>query len=137
MHYDHIYGLNELCAKFLSCNVYTNSFGLKALFSEKLNMSKYHFLPFTFNYPDRVIGLNDCAELSVGENNLTIIEVPGHNPSCLCFYTKNHIFTGDAYIPGINVVTILPGGNKEQAASSVKRILSLAENKIILPGHKV
>lgn len=49
----------------------------------------------------------------------------------------NYLFTGDAYILGVKVVTTLKGGDKKLAAKSVERILKLAEGKIICPGHKV
>jgi glyoxylase-like metal-dependent hydrolase (beta-lactamase superfamily II) len=47
------------------------------------------------------------------------------------------IFTGDAYIPGISVVTNLPKANKELAQQSLHKILALAVGKTIYPGHNV
>jgi glyoxylase-like metal-dependent hydrolase (beta-lactamase superfamily II) len=51
--------------------------------------------------------------------------------------TDDAIFTGDAYIPGIAVVTSLPKGNKEQAQQSVQKILDLASGRTIYPDHKL
>jgi glyoxylase-like metal-dependent hydrolase (beta-lactamase superfamily II) len=51
--------------------------------------------------------------------------------------TDESVFTGDAYIPGIAVVTNLPKGNKEQAKQSVQKILDLASYKTIYPGHRL
>lgn len=45
------------------------------------------------------------------------------------------MFTGDAYIPGVKVVTKLPKGNRKLAAESIERIESLAKGKNICPGH--
>jgi hypothetical protein len=47
------------------------------------------------------------------------------------------LFTGDAYIPGVKVVTTLKGGDKVKAAESVERILRLAEGKTVCAGHEV
>ena len=69
--------------------------------------------------------------------SLTVIATPGHNPSCLCFMVEDFLFTGDSYIPGVKVVTNLPGGSKKQAQESVERILKLAECCSICPGHQV
>lgn len=62
---------------------------------------------------------------------------PGHNPSCLTFEVGDYLFTGDAYILGIKVVTIFKGGDKKIAAESVERIIELAIGKITFPGHEV
>lgn len=66
-----------------------------------------------------------------------VYETPGHNGSCLTYEVNEFLFTGDSYIPGIKVVTNLPGGNKELAAQSLKRILELAYGKVLCPGHVV
>ena len=64
-----------------------------------------------------------------------MVATPGHELGCLTFYTGDYIFTGDAYIPGVKVVTKLPGGDRALAAESVEKILRLAEGKTICPGH--
>ena len=47
----------------------------------------------------------------------------------------NWIFTGDAYIPDVKVLTKLPGGKREIAKQSLERLLGLAEGKNICAGH--
>ena len=51
--------------------------------------------------------------------------------------TDDALFTGDAYIPGVRVVTNLPYGDKHLSASSVEKILALADGHTICPGHDV
>jgi hypothetical protein len=51
--------------------------------------------------------------------------------------TDEAVFTGDAYIPGIAVVTNRPKGDKEQAQQSVQKILDLASGRTIYPDHKL
>jgi glyoxylase-like metal-dependent hydrolase (beta-lactamase superfamily II) len=130
-HFDHIYGLNDIVASFPTVPVYTNEFGAKMLVSAKLNMSKYHETPFEFQYPENIVIVAENTEI----DPFRVCETPGHSPSCLTFVTDNAIFTGDAYIPGIAVVTNLPKGNKEQAKQSVQKILDLASGRTIYPGH--
>ncbi len=132
-HFDHIYGLNDIVASFPTIPVYTNEFGAQMLVSAKLNMSKYHETPFEFQYPENVVIIEDATEIAP----FKVYETPGHNPSCLTFVTDDAVFTGDAYIPGIEAVTNLPQGNKVQAQQSVQKILNLANGKKIHPGHKV
>jgi glyoxylase-like metal-dependent hydrolase (beta-lactamase superfamily II) len=103
------------------------------LVSAKLNMSKYHETPFEFQYPENIVVIGDETEIG----SFKVYETPGHSPSCLTFVTDESVFTGDAYIPGIAVVTNLPKGNKEQAKQSVQKILDLASYKTIYPGHRL
>ena len=67
---------------------------------------------------------------------MSVIETPGHCPSCLTYYTDKHIFTGDSYIPNEKPVTKLKGGDKEKYKCSLEKILSLVNvDTIICPGH--
>lgn len=132
-HYDHIYGLNELIKNFPRAKVYTNAFGGKMLLNVRGNLSLYHETPFVFEYPQNLVLIAELTEIGP----LKVYETPGHNPSCLSFVTNDAIFTGDAYIPGIKTVTNLPNGNKTQAQESLQKILELATNRIIYPGHSL
>lgn len=131
-HFDHIYGLLSLLQRFPACKVYTNEYGKKALASEKLNMSKYHETPITYE-GENVVVLHEGEGIRLFENEplMQIFETPGHNPSCLTMIIGNLIFTGDAYTPGIGVNSHLPYANKELAKTSLERITKLSEGKSI------
>lgn len=136
-HYDHIYGLPRLVELFPEVRVYTNEIGRKMLGSEKLNMSKYHEDRIVVD-AENVVACEDGSEIELFEGvTAKAHETPGHNGSCLCFEVEDYLFTGDSYIPGIKVVTNLPGGNKQLAAESLERILKMAESKVVCPGHVV
>ena len=136
-HYDHMYGLPELTELFPSLLVYTNAIGKKALASERLNFSKYH--EDSINYEtDNIIICEDGDEIELFDSVKAVVHyTPGHNPSCLTYEVGNYLFTGDSYIPGIKVVTNLPGGDKALAAESIEKIKHLAEGKVLCPGHVV
>lgn len=134
-HYDHIYGLPELLELFPECKVYTNSFGKDALASAKKNLSRYHENPIEIN-ESFVSVIKEGSEVELFPNIVAFVyETPGHNPSCLCFEVGDYFFTGDAYIPGIKVVTNLSDGDKQQAKESLERIQSLKQNKTVCAGH--
>lgn len=136
-HFDHIYDINTLCRRHPECVVYTSQFGREALLDDKKNLSRYHEHPIVFEGKHlEVVGEGYEIELSYGKK-IRVMETPGHCLSCLTYYTSRYIFTGDSYIPGVKVVTKLPNGNRLQAQDSVKKILKLAEGKIICPGHGV
>lgn len=137
-HFDHIYGLPSLLQYFPLCKVYTNTFGQKALASPKLNLSKYHETPISYE-GESVVVVKDGDEFTVFEDEpvMQIYETPGHNPSCLTMVLGDFVFTGDAYIPPVGVNTQLPCADKEQAKASLNRIIKLAEGKLLFPGHQV
>jgi len=134
-HFDHIYGLNDMCKRFPECVVYTSEYGQEALMDDKKNLSRYHEHPILFE-GRHLRTMRDGDEILLfGNEKMVVKETPGHDPGCLTFLTDRFIFTGDSYIPGIKVVTKLPGGNRFQSEESVRMILELSREKIICPGH--
>ena len=137
-HFDHIYGLNELCQRFPDVRVYCSEWARKQLLDAKLNISFYHETPFVFDYAERILVVQDGDTVDMGDGNVaTAVATPGHTPGCITWMTDEAVFTGDAYIPGVRVVTNLPHGDKRLAALSVEKILTLADGRTICPGHDV
>lgn len=135
-HYDHIYGINSLVKSFPDCKVYVSESGKNGLFSEKINLSFYHEDPIVYSGSGVHI-LNDGDIIQLFENeSLFCIATPGHNVGCLTYKIGNFLFTGDSYIPGLDVVTKLKGGNKLESLKSLLRIKeNIYHNTIICPGH--
>lgn len=135
-HHDHIFGLNRLKEVYPDCEIYASGECAQMLASSKANLSFYLETPF--EYKSEVTVLKDGVHVELFNGiALTAIATPGHNPSCLCFMVNNYLFTGDSFIPGVKVVTNLPGGSKRQAQESVVKILELAKGRTICPGHIV
>ena len=139
-HCDHIYGLNKLIESFPDVAVYSNADGKVALQDPRLNFSHYHedVADFVLSKPDnvRVVGEGTVIPLFDGENAL-VLETPGHDPSCISFRIGNRLFTGDAYIPGVKVVTSFPRSNRILAKESLERIMTLEKDGLeILSGHE-
>lgn len=137
VHYDHIYGLPQLTETFPSLRVYTNEYGKKALPDIRLNYSKYHNDPIAYE-SENVVTCDEGSVIELFDGvQVKVYHTPGHSPSCLTYEVGDYLFTGDAYIPGIKVVTTLKGDNKQNAVESVERILRQAEGKMICAGHEV
>ena len=137
VHYDHIYGLPRLTELHPDLKIYTNDFGIKALSDERMNYSKYHNDPIVYE-SENVVTCDEGSVIDLFDGiSAKVYCTPGHNPSCLTYEVGDYLFTGDAYIPGIKVVTTFKGGDKVKAAESVERILRLAEGKMICAGHEV
>ena len=130
-HYDHIYGLPHLTGLFPDIKIYTNEFGKKSLANERINMSRYHEDPINYQ-SDNVIDCPDSGIIKLYDGvNAVAHYTPGHNPSCITFEVKKYLFTGDAYIPGVDVVSNLPYSNKEQVSDSLGKIKSLAKERVV------
>ena len=137
VHYDHIYGLSMLKKSFPSLQVFTNEYGKKALADIRMNYSKYHNDPIVYE-SENVITCDEGSVIELFDGvQAKVYRTLGHSPSCLTYEVGDYLFTGDAYIPGVKVVTTLKGGDKAKAAQSVERILRLAEGKEICAGHGV
>lgn len=134
-HYDHLYGINRMVDLFPQCVVYTSEAGTEGMYSAKLNFSRYHDDPIVFkgDYVG-VLHNGDRVELFPGEY-LTVLETPGHDKSCLTYYTENVVFSGDSFIPGVKVITTFPRGDKQEAVRSVEAILKVAGGREVYPGH--
>ncbi len=134
-HYDHIYGINKLVKHFPECVVYTSQHGKEGLYSDKLNFSCYHGDPIIFQ-GKTVEVLKEGEEILLFSNvKMKAIYTPGHDWSCMSYYTDEVIFTGDSYIPNIKVITTFPKSNKTEAQVSMERILGLCKNRDVYPGH--
>lgn len=135
-HFDHIYGLNNLVSLFPGLTVYTIIAGFNGLLSDKLNFSRYYGDPFIFDSPDNVKLVRDgeCISLFDGVE-IKAVATPGHSPGCVTWVTKDAIFTGDSYIPGVKTVANLPHSDKELALKSEALIRDMVENRSIYPGH--
>lgn len=136
IHYDHIYGLNDLQKIYTQVHIYTNEFGLKSLVTPTDNLSVYHDDHFVLRDISKVITLKEGDKINIGCSKVIVLETPGHDYSCLSYLVDNMCFTGDSYIPGVNVFTKLQNGNNEVAKRSKERLALLSEI-VIYPGHLI
>lgn len=138
-HSDHIYGLEALTKRFPNVKVYTNAYGVEALRSPKLNISRYHseYPDIVFDKTENICIVREGDTINVFGEIMSVYETVGHDPSCLCYRIDDLFFTGDAYIPEVKVFTGFPYSNRQQAKQSVDRILQLSDNCLVMPGHTV
>lgn len=139
VHYDHIYGLNELMKHFPDAKIYTMADGKEALQSTKMNFSKYHpeIEPFSLENTDNVVLMEDEEILKLTENDeLKVICVPGHDVTSVAYMLDDMLFTGDSYIPNCKLVCSFPRSNRKLAKENEQRLKDLeASGMKIMPGH--
>lgn len=137
-HIDHIYGVNKMVEAFPNACVYlAEDTGTKGIRDIRLNLTKYMEEPYIIE-TEKLIEVNEGDEVNIFEDKvLVVLKTDGHSPDSLSFRVNNFLFTGDAYIPPLPVVTKLPGANKPMAQQSLERIKALVEKDslTIMPGH--
>ena len=135
-HSDHIFGLVGLLSDEQDAEVYTLACGHLELQDSKKNLSFFHEKPFVIKDYKPVVLLDGEIVKFRGLGDIEVIATPGHDTSSLTYKIGNYLFTGDAYIPGVKTFTKFPGGNKAQAAESVKKIKEMeTQGYIVCPGH--
>lgn len=137
-HIDHIYGVNRLTEAFPNASVYlAKESGKKGVRDLRLNLTKYMEEPYVVE-TDNLVEVDEGDEVNLFDDTLLqVLKTDGHSPDSLSFRVNDMLFTGDAYIPPLPVVTKLPGANKPIAQQSLERIISLVEKEslTVMPGH--
>jgi len=83
---------------------------------------------------DRTV--QDGEDITVGKIVLNVLHTPGHSPGGMSLYTPGYVFTGDTlFVEGLGR-TDLPGGSWDTMYESItKRLLTLPDETVVLPGH--
>ena len=77
----------------------------------------------------------DGDEIEFGDKKIKVILTPGHTPGGACFLLDNVIFTGDTLFRGSIGRTDLPGGDTDKIMESLKILMDLPDDTVVLPGH--
>ena len=94
-------------------------------------------MPFT-NYSGDFILLKGGDKVLLGEDELQVIEAPGHSPGSICFYCKkqNFIIGGDVLFQRSIGRTDLPGGNHQTLLDSIRqKLFVLPDETVVYSGH--
>ncbi|WP_026931830.1 MBL fold metallo-hydrolase [Glycomyces tenuis] len=90
--------------------------------------------------PDDVAVLEDGADVELAGMRFTIDHAPGHTAGSILFHTSGaeapYTLSGDVLFAGAIGRTDLPGGSDAQMWDSLERkVLPLADEVVVLPGH--
>jgi len=94
----------------------------------------------TYTAPDDVAELTDGAVLNLVGLEVTVDHAPGHTGGSVLFRLPGDdsplCLTGDVLFAGSIGRTDLPGGNTDTMLTSLRdKILPLADDTVVLPGH--
>ncbi len=81
--------------------------------------------------------LSDGQTIELDGLIFEVLHTPGHSPGSVVFKVESEkvLFTGDLLFAGSIGRTDFPGGDPQQMVRSLKRVLDLAGDYTIYPGH--
>ncbi len=134
-HLDHVFG-NKFVAE---------TYGLTLQIHEKekimLDLASasglMYQMPFD-NYVGELIYLKEGDKVRLGEDELEVIEAPGHSPGHICFYCarQNFVIGGDVLFNRSIGRTDLPGGDHQTLINSIRdKLFVLPGETIVHSGH--
>ena len=97
---------------------------------------------FGFDVPDKIpeigIYLNEGDTIQFGNQEFSVLHIPGHSPGSVVFYSKDGkcTFTGDVLFQSSIGRTDLAGGNYSELITGIQqKLMSLPPETIVYPGH--
>ncbi len=81
--------------------------------------------------------LDDAATLAAGNISATVMHTPGHTQGSVCLYlpAEQKLIAGDLLFAGSIGRTDLPGGDHHRMMRSLRSVVTLPEQTIVVPGH--
>ena len=134
-HLDHVFG-NKFIAE---------TYGLTLQLHEKEKMlldyaptsGLMYNMPFD-NYAGEFIYLKEGDLVKLGEDELRVIEAPGHSPGHICFYCakQDFIISGDVLFNRSIGRTDLPGGDHQTLLKNIReKLFVLPPETVVYSGH--
>ncbi len=117
-HHDHISGVDQILE---ACDARLHLLEAEARFSGLFQDSA------TLHHDGDIIHL--------GESEIKVLHTPGHTPGSACYHLGDHLITGDTlFVWGCGRCD-LGGGNPEDMYESLRRLSTLPDSTLTLPGH--
>lgn len=134
-HLDHVFG-NKFAAESWGLTLQLHK-KEKALLNYAPTSGLMYNLPFD-NYTGEYIYLQEGDTVKLGDDELKVIEAPGHSPGHICFYcAKQHfIISGDVLFNRSIGRTDLPGGDHQTLLNSIReKLFVLPDETKVYSGH--
>ena len=134
-HLDHVFG-NKFIAETYGLILQLHEKEKKLLDYAPTSGLMYN-MPFD-NYVGKYIFLKEGDMVKLGEDELAVIEAPGHSPGHICFYCakQNFIISGDVLFNRSIGRTDLPGGNHQTLLKNIReKLFVLPDETVVYSGH--
>lgn len=134
-HIDHIFSVEKVSQKYgLPLGIHASE---KQLLDRGNEMGAAYGLNYEL-YTGEIYYLKEGDKIILGNDELQVIEAPGHSPGSVCFYCEKQKFliAGDVLFRESIGRTDLPGGDYGQLANNIKtKLYALPDDVIVYSGH--
>jgi glyoxylase-like metal-dependent hydrolase (beta-lactamase superfamily II) len=134
-HLDHVFGNKHIGDTFgLTLQIHEKE---KTMLDLAPTSGLMYDMPFD-NYASELKYLKEGDIIKLGDDELKVIEAPGHSPGHICFYceAQNFIISGDVLFNRSIGRTDLPGGDHDTLIKSIKeKLYVLPGETIVYSGH--
>jgi hydroxyacylglutathione hydrolase len=134
-HLDHVFGNKFVAETYgLTLQLHKNE---KIMLDLAPASGLMYEMPFD-NYSGEFIYLKEGDKISLGQDELRVIEAPGHSPGHICFYcaAQNFIISGDVLFNRSIGRTDLPGGDYETLINNIRtKLFTLPDETVVFSGH--
>jgi hydroxyacylglutathione hydrolase len=134
-HLDHVFGNKFIAEKYnLKLQLHANE---KKMLELAPTSGLMYNIPFD-NYTGELIFLKENDSIKLGNDELKVVEAPGHSPGSICFYCEkqNFIISGDVLFQQSIGRTDLPGGDHQTLINNIKtKLFVLPDDTVVYSGH--
>jgi glyoxylase-like metal-dependent hydrolase (beta-lactamase superfamily II) len=142
-HLDHTFSVAPVCgARGITAYIHPGDRALLADPAKALSMDLTALFGGRLPYaePDDVAEMVDGTGLQIAGVSISVAHAPGHTGGSVLFHLDGmdqpHCFSGDVLFAGSIGRTDLPGGDTAVMMASLRhKILPLADDTVVLPGH--
>ncbi|CAN5623229.1 MBL fold metallo-hydrolase [soil metagenome] len=134
-HLDHVFG-NKFIAETFQLTLQMHEKEKQVLEFAPTSGLMYN-IPFD-NYKGEFIFLKMSDKVNLGDDELIVIEAPGHSPGSICFYCarQNFLIGGDVLFQRGIGRTDLPLGDHQTLLNSIrKNLFVLPDETVVYSGH--
>ncbi len=134
-HLDHVFG-NKWASQTFELELFIHAEEEKVLAFAPQSGIKYG-LPFN-NYTGALHFLKQDDVVQLDEDELLILETPGHSPGSICLYSKadKFVIAGDALFYGSVGRTDIPFGDHDTLIAAIReQLLTLPDETKVYSGH--
>ena len=132
-HFDHIGAVGELMEE--DTGLWIHPLDAPMLEDPRLNAG-YMLMGQVITAPPATGFVREGEPLTLAGITFEVLHTPGHTPGSVCYRAENDLFTGDTmFIHGWGR-TDLPGGSEADMMRSLRRLMPLARECTVHPGHE-
>lgn len=131
-HFDHILFVDEWRAKGAEVCIHQGD----AEFLGDPSKSLYlQFFARDTKHKDADIILADGSVIKLGNNDITVINTPGHTKGSVCYIFDDVMISGDTLFEGSIGRTDLYGSSVEDMQNTIEKLSAIQKNFTVYPGH--